>query len=47
MECVTAHPDVHGVMRCVLATRDAHELYRRYGDVQELPHPEGWMVHTN
>ena len=44
VECVAAHPDVQGVMRFVLATRDAHELYRRYGDFQELPHPEWWMV---
>jgi hypothetical protein len=30
--------------RMVLATQDAHELYRRYGDFETLPNPERWMV---
>lgn len=30
-ECVTAHPELSGVKRWMLATEDAHELYRRAG----------------
>ena len=31
MEAVLAHPDLQDLRRFVLATRDAHDLYRRYG----------------
>lgn len=31
MEVVLAHPDLQGLRRFLLATRDAHDLYRRYG----------------
>jgi GNAT superfamily N-acetyltransferase len=31
MECVTAHPDLQGLRRFSLVTRDAHELYRPFG----------------
>jgi GNAT superfamily N-acetyltransferase len=31
MEAVVAHPDLQGLRRWVLATRDAHGLYARYG----------------
>lgn len=31
MECVVAHPDLQGLRRFVLGTRDAHGLYERYG----------------
>jgi GNAT superfamily N-acetyltransferase len=31
MECVCAHPDLQGLRRFSLATRDAHELYRKSG----------------
>jgi len=31
VEVVLSHPDVQGVPRWFLATRDAHELYRRFG----------------
>ena len=31
MECVVAHPDLQGLRRIVLGTRDAHGLYARYG----------------
>jgi GNAT superfamily N-acetyltransferase len=42
IECVTAHPDLQGLF--VLATRDAHELYRRYGGFEDLSAPERWMA---
>ncbi len=44
VECVTAHPELENIRRFVLATRDAHELYRRYGAFQTLPNPDWWMV---
>lgn len=31
MECVMAHPDLQGLRRFSLVTRDAHELYRQFG----------------
>src|SRR5947199_8627279 len=31
MECVLAHPDLQGLRRFTLVTRDAHELYRPFG----------------
>jgi GNAT superfamily N-acetyltransferase len=37
----TAHDDVKG-LRQVLGTRDAHELYRRFG-FESLAVPERWM----
>jgi GNAT superfamily N-acetyltransferase len=43
IESVLAHPDMQGLRRIVLATRDAHELYRRAGFVA-LPMPERWMA---
>ena len=43
MECVTAHPELQGLRRWMLATRDAHGLYRQYG-FTELPDPTKFMV---
>ncbi|MFP2957128.1 GNAT family N-acetyltransferase [Myxococcus sp. 1LA] len=31
MEALLAHPDLQGLRRFLLATRDAHSLYARYG----------------
>jgi GNAT superfamily N-acetyltransferase len=31
MEVIMAHPHLQGLRRIMLATRDAHELYRQYG----------------
>jgi GNAT superfamily N-acetyltransferase len=31
MECVRAHPELQGLRRWMLATRDAHSLYARFG----------------
>lgn len=44
VEAVVEHPDLRGLRRIVLATKDAHELYRRYGGFVDLPMPERWMV---
>lgn len=43
IEAVTSHPELKHVRRILLATNDAHELYRRYGGFRELSHPETWM----
>ena len=42
METILAHPDLQGFRRWVLATKDAHELYRKFG-FRELKIPERWM----
>lgn len=42
MECITSHPDLQGLRRWCLATRDAHGLYREFG-VKELKVAEAWM----
>ncbi|MHB1132439.1 MAG: GNAT family N-acetyltransferase [Chloroflexota bacterium] len=43
IQTVVAHPRLRGLRRFLLATRDAHGLYRKVG-FQELAHPEGWMA---
>ncbi len=47
IECVVTHPDLQGLRQILLATRDAHELYRRYGGFERLPAPEKWMTRRN
>lgn len=42
MEVILAHPDLQGFRRWVLATKDAQELYRKFG-FMELKRPERWM----
>lgn len=42
MEVIIAHPDLQGFRRWVLATKDAHEIYRKFG-FEELRHAERWM----
>ncbi len=42
MEVIITHPDLQGFRRWVLATKDAHELYRKFG-FSELKLPERWM----
>jgi len=41
-EVMISHPELQGFRRWVLATKDAHELYRRVGFL-ELKSPERWM----
>ena len=41
-EVMISHPELQGFRRWALATKDAHELYRRVG-FQELKSPERWM----
>ena len=42
MEVIIGHPELQGFRRWVLATKDAHELYRKFG-FTELKLPERWM----
>jgi GNAT superfamily N-acetyltransferase len=42
IEVVTSHPQLQGFRRWVLATLDAHELYRKFG-FNELSQPARWM----
>lgn len=42
MSEVTAHPSLQGLRRWVLATRDAHTLYEKYG-FKRLAAPDRWM----
>jgi len=46
MECIMAHSDLQGLRRWMLATKDAHTLYRQYG-FTELKAPQRWMeIHS-
>ena len=42
MEAIVNHPDLQGLRRFVLVTRDAHGLYDQFG-FQPLARPEGYM----
>jgi GNAT superfamily N-acetyltransferase len=44
VECVVAHPDLKELSLFLLATDDAHELYRRYGRFENVPGSERLMV---
>lgn len=42
MECIMAHPDLQGLRRWCLLTRDAHGLYKQFG-FTEIADPSRWM----
>ena len=42
IEVITSHPNLQGFRRWILATRDAHELYRRFG-FNDLSNPQRYM----
>ena len=42
MEQIMNHPDLQGLRRWILLTRDAHELYKQYG-WQPIASPDRWM----
>lgn len=46
MDAVTCHPELQGLRRMLLATRDAHGLYARYG-FKPLTAPERMMEVLN
>lgn len=43
MEAVIAHPELQGLRRFLLATRDAHSLYAQYG-FEPIDKPEAYMA---
>ena len=45
MDEMVAHPDLQGLRRWVLATRDAHGLYEQF-DFSALKFPDRWMEKT-
>ncbi|MFI5262673.1 MAG: GNAT family N-acetyltransferase [Candidatus Limnocylindrales bacterium] len=42
MTCIDTHPDLQGLRRWLLATRDAHQLYRKVG-YAPLAEPARWL----
>jgi N-acetylglutamate synthase-like GNAT family acetyltransferase len=42
MQIVISHPDLQGLRRMMLATRDAHELYKKFGFIR-LNNVDRWM----
>jgi len=42
MECIVTHPDLQGLRRWSLVTRDAHALYQKFG-FRALATPDQWM----
>ncbi len=46
MQTIHSHPDLQGLRRWLLATRDAHGLYAQYG-WKPLANPERWMENFN
>ena len=46
IECVMSHPELQGLRRRLLGTRDAHGLYRQFG-FTPLKHPEIFMEIVN
>ncbi|MES2769233.1 MAG: GNAT family N-acetyltransferase [Bdellovibrionota bacterium] len=42
MTCVMSHPDLQNLRRICLATKDAHELYKKFG-FEVTKSPENWM----
>jgi len=45
METILAHPDLQGFRRWILATKDAHTLYEKFG-FTALKFPGRWMEKT-
>jgi hypothetical protein len=47
IECMMEHPDVKGLRRILLNTRDAHDLYIKYAGFRQLLKPESWLERFN
>jgi GNAT superfamily N-acetyltransferase len=45
MQCILTHPELQGLRRFMLATRDAHGLYSQFG-FEPIQHPE-WLMTIN
>ncbi|MBV9217023.1 MAG: GNAT family N-acetyltransferase [Acidobacteria bacterium] len=46
LQVMTEQPDLQGMRRWLLATRDAHGLYKQHG-FSALVHPDRWMERTS
>ncbi|MES2801772.1 MAG: GNAT family N-acetyltransferase [Bdellovibrionota bacterium] len=46
MSCVMAHPDLQNMRRICLATKDAHELYKKFG-FEVTKTPQNWLEIKN
>ena len=47
VECMMEHPDVKGLRRILLNTRDAHELYMKHAGFRPLLKAESWLERFN
>ena len=47
VDCMMQHPDVKGLRRILLNTRDAHDLYKKYAGFRQLLAPESWLERFN
>ena len=43
IQTIVELPELYEMKRLILATRDAHELYKKYGGFQNMQSPERWM----
>lgn len=43
VECMVAHPDIKGLRRILLSSRDVQDLYEKYGGFHSLHYPVNWM----
>ena len=47
VECMMDHPEIKGLRRILLNTRDAHDLYIKYAGFRPLLKPESWLERFN
>ncbi len=45
VQTIVNAPEIAGLRRILLVTRDAQALYRDYGGFEPLPNPQMWMAH--
>jgi len=46
MQTIMSHPNLQGLRKWVLLTKDAHELYKKFG-WQPISYPDKWMEKVN
>ena len=46
IECIMKHPELQGFRRWIILTRDAHELYKKYGFIP-VKKPQNYMENHN
>ena len=47
VECMMEHPEIKGLRRILLNTRDAHDLHKKYAGFRQLLAPESWLERFN